>query len=73
VIKRRLEKACHLMVTTSDSLGEIAFSLGFADQAHLARHFRRAFGQSPSTWRRDQGDNVKRGWGTRAHADRTLG
>ena len=73
VIKRRLEKACHLMVTTSDSLGEIAFSLGFADQAHLARHFRRAFGQSPSTWRRDQGDNVKRAWGTRAHADQTLG
>jgi AraC family transcriptional regulator len=52
VIKRRLERACHLMATTSESLSVIALSVGFADQAHLCRLFRRAFGQSPSTWRR---------------------
>jgi AraC family transcriptional regulator len=53
VVRRRLQKACHLMVTTSASLTEIALSVGFSGQAHLCRHFRPAFGQSPSNWRRD--------------------
>jgi transcriptional regulator GlxA family with amidase domain len=33
------------------SLAEIAWAAGFADQAHLTRHFQRAFGQSPGQWR----------------------
>jgi AraC family transcriptional regulator len=33
------------------SLAEIAWVAGFADQAHLTRHFQRAFGQSPGQWR----------------------
>jgi AraC-like DNA-binding protein len=53
VIKRRLERACHLMVTTSESLGEIALNVGFSDQAHFCRLFRRAFAQRPASWRRD--------------------
>jgi AraC family transcriptional regulator len=53
VVSRRLERACHLMITSSASLSEIALSVGFSDQAHLGRMFRRAFGQSPSRWRRD--------------------
>jgi AraC family transcriptional regulator len=52
VIKRRLERARHLMVTTSESLSQIALSAGFSDQSHLCRLFQQAFGQSPSTWRR---------------------
>ena len=52
MIKRRLERACHLMVTTSESLSEIALRVGFSDQSHLCKLFRRAFGQSPSIWRR---------------------
>jgi AraC family transcriptional regulator len=52
VIKRRLERACHLMATTSEPLSEIAVSVGFSDQSHLCRLFQRAFGQSPSMWRR---------------------
>jgi AraC family transcriptional regulator len=52
VTKRRLEKACHLMVTTSEPLSQIALSVGFSDQAHLCRLFQRAFGQRPSIWRR---------------------
>jgi AraC-like DNA-binding protein len=53
VIRRRLERACHFMVTTSESLSEIALRVGFSDHAHLCKHFRRAFGQSPSIWRRE--------------------
>jgi AraC-like DNA-binding protein len=52
VVRRRLERACHLMITSSASLSEIALSVGFSDQTHLSRLFRRAFGQSPSSWRR---------------------
>jgi AraC family transcriptional regulator len=54
VVKRRLEKACHLMVTSSVSLSEIALSAGFSDQAHLCKLFRQAFGQSPACWRRER-------------------
>ena len=53
VVRRRLERACHLMMTTAEPLSEIALSVGFADQAHLSRLFRQAFGQSPASWRRD--------------------
>ena len=53
VVKKRLEKACHLMITGSASLSEIALSAGFSDQAHLCRLFRQAFGQSPASWRRE--------------------
>jgi AraC family transcriptional regulator len=54
VIKRRLERACHLMITTSESLSEIALSAGFSDQAHFCKLFRRTFGQTPSVWRPHQ-------------------
>ena len=53
VVRRRLERACQLMITSSASLREIAQSVGFSDQAHLCRLFRQAFGQSPASWRRD--------------------
>jgi AraC family transcriptional regulator len=53
VVRRRLERACHLMVTSASSLSEIALSVGFSDQAHLCRLFRTAFGQSPASWRRE--------------------
>ena len=51
VVKRRLEEARHLMITTSASLSDIALSVGFSDQSHLCRLFRQAFGQSPANWR----------------------
>jgi AraC-like DNA-binding protein len=55
VVRRRLERACDLMMTSAASLSEIALSVGFSDQAHLCRLFRRAFGQSPASWRRERG------------------
>jgi AraC family transcriptional regulator len=55
VVRRRLERACHLMMTSAEPLSEIALSAGFSDQAHLCRLFRQAFGQSPASWRRERG------------------
>jgi AraC family transcriptional regulator len=54
IVRRRLEEACHLMMTSSASLSEIALSVGFSDQAHLSKLFRHAFGQSPANWRRER-------------------
>ena len=53
VVRRRLEKACYLMMTSAASLSEIALSVGFSDQAHLCRLFRQASGQTPTSWRRE--------------------
>jgi AraC family transcriptional regulator len=55
VVRRRLERACHLMMTSAVPLSEIALTVGFSDQAHLCRLFRHAFGQSPANWRRELG------------------
>jgi AraC family transcriptional regulator len=35
------------------SIADVAAESGFADQAHLARHFRRAFDKSPQQFRRE--------------------
>src|SRR6202162_6431432 len=55
VVRRRLERACQLMISSSEPLSEIALSVGFSDQAHLCRLFRQAFGRSPASWRRERG------------------
>jgi AraC-like DNA-binding protein len=62
VMRRRLEKACHLMITTSESLSQIALSVGFSDQSHLTKRFKQTLGQSPSNWRRER-DIVGIPWG----------
>lgn len=49
---RRIEAAQGLMLTTHDSLTEIALTCGLADQSHLSRLFRRIVGESPQAWRR---------------------
>ena len=64
VVRRRLERACHLMMTSAEPLSEIALSVGFSDQAHLCRLFKQAFGQSPGHWRRERGIPGEVTWGT---------
>ena len=54
VMRRRLQKACHLMMASETSLSEIAMNVGFSDQAHLSRLFKQSFGKSPSDWRRER-------------------
>lgn len=52
VIRRRVERAQGLMLSTDASLSEIALDCGLADQSHLTRLFRRFSGESPRAWRR---------------------
>jgi len=45
------EKVISLLVTTDQSLQQIAAACGFGDQFHLSRHFKRLNGMSPSAYR----------------------
>jgi AraC-like DNA-binding protein len=52
IIRRRMERAQGLMLSTEKPLSEIAAECGLADQAHLTRLFHSIVGQSPAAWRR---------------------
>lgn len=52
VIRRRVERAQGLMLSTDAPLSQIALDCGLADQAHFSRLFRRIVGETPSAWRR---------------------
>jgi AraC family transcriptional regulator len=54
LLRCRLRHAKALLLEAGDgrSLTEVAAECGFADQAHLARHFRRAYRVSPLEFRR---------------------
>ncbi len=47
VIQQRVERAKHLLLHSRLSIAEIAAHVGFADQSHLNRHFKRLTGYSP--------------------------
>ncbi len=62
IMCRRIERARQQMLMSREPLSQIAVACGFADQAHLARIFRREMGSAPSQWRRinqDDGINGK--------------
>jgi AraC family transcriptional regulator len=52
LIRRRVELAARYMLQTEATLSDIALQCGFADQAHLCKHFRQATGYPPAAWRR---------------------
>ena len=52
VVRRRVELAAKYMLQTDMSLSDIALGCGFADQAHLCKHFRAVTGGTPAAWRR---------------------
>lgn len=50
LVMRRLQRARWLLLQ-GVPLAEVAFACGFADQSHLTRQFRRAYGITPGRWR----------------------
>jgi AraC family transcriptional regulator len=53
-LHRRVEAAEQLLLSTEMPLSRIAIQVGFADQSHLTKVFRRALGTTPAAWRRDR-------------------
>lgn len=51
LLKCRIDQAKRLLKTTNRSIADIAGQVGFVDQSHLNRHFKRYFGVSPSQCR----------------------
>ena len=49
--QKRLERAQKMLAQTDLSLSEIAYTAGFCDQSHLARHFRQMLGTTPRGFR----------------------
>ena len=54
VLRRRIEVAQAMMLTSCEPLIAIAASCGMYDQQHFTRSFRRIVGESPSRWRRSR-------------------
>jgi AraC family transcriptional regulator len=52
VAHMRVERAKLMLISTRKSVCDISADCGFADQAHLSRHFRRVVSMPPSVWRR---------------------
>lgn len=50
--RQRIGRAQVLMLTSTDSLAQIAVACGLSDQAHLSRLFHQVVGHTPSAWRR---------------------
>ena len=51
----RLDKAKLLLTTTDLPITQIAFDLGFCASQHSSSHFKRAFGVTPTAWRKENG------------------
>ena len=54
VLRRRIERAQHLMLSTQAALSDIALECGLADQSHFSRTFLKVCGTTPRAWRRAQ-------------------
>jgi len=52
LLQARIAKAKQLLLESGLRLAQIAVDVGFADQAHFTRTFRRMAGQSPRAWQR---------------------
>ena len=52
---RQFERACELLARSDQPIAQIALELGFCDQAHFPRFFRRRAGLPPLKFRRASG------------------
>ncbi|OJU16627.1 MAG: hypothetical protein BGN88_01265 [Clostridiales bacterium 43-6] len=52
VRKKRLSKACSILLTTNLKLYDIAMQTGFTDEFHLSREFKKGYGDSPYRYKK---------------------
>ncbi|MGE0621372.1 MAG: helix-turn-helix transcriptional regulator [Pseudomonadales bacterium] len=55
LIRQRVHRAAMRLLTSDDSVSEIAVNAGFADLSTFNRRFKNLFGVSPRQYRRNQG------------------
>ena len=53
LIGYRMTKAAELLKLTALSIGDVAKSVGYPDQLHFSRAFKKEYGLSPRAWRRE--------------------
>lgn len=51
----RVDEAKRLLLGGRHSIADISFAVGFTDQSHFSRTFRRTVGASPRAWQRSRG------------------
>lgn len=54
VLRQRIERAQYLLEKPDMPLAQVALATGFAHQSHLAQHFKRQLGLTPSAYRRER-------------------
>jgi AraC family transcriptional regulator len=58
ILRRRIEVAQAMMLTTAEPFRSIAMSCGMCDQQHFTRSFRRIVGETPSMWRHTRRESL---------------
>jgi AraC family transcriptional regulator len=56
VQRARIDQACRRIAAGSEPLADLALALGFADQSHFSRVFKRVTGMTPGAFRRQTRD-----------------
>ena len=54
ITRYRLTEACARLLHTDDNIELIATQIGWQDVTHLIRQFKKAYGQTPAAWRKQQ-------------------
>src|SRR4030095_10769140 len=54
LLKKRLEAARHLLLTTQKSVNDTAYESGFKNNTHFSRAFKNFFGSSPLQFKKEQ-------------------
>jgi len=55
IIRRKIDRACHLLERTDEMLSSIALECGYRDQSAFTRQFRQSVGMPPGAYRESRG------------------
>ena len=53
MLKQRIDRSCHYLLSSAGTISGIAEKVGFQDPLYYSRIFKKIMGMSPSEWRAD--------------------